>query len=204
MFALRGWSSGGLRLFLHVASCLYVVGFLVGCHDAESEALNQLARKTQSRIFIDVMPEQVQSLKATYSTFQDEQQVTVAGRIYAESISPFDPQESSFTVIELPKPGHNHEDPGDCPFCKRELRNAKFAIVKVVDETGRTLPNSADKLLGLKKNQDVVVSGSARMVGDTLVVQASNLHLLNQDNAQTLSVAFHQQPVEVPSAEETP
>lgn len=153
--------------------------------------MDDLASQVRSATLLNEKPELIQSIKSAYEAMQPDQTVTIAGRIYAESVSPFDEKESSFSLIELPRPGHNHEDPGDCPFCKRELRNAKFAIVKVVDESGNTFQQPADRLLGLTKNQDVVVAGRVSSVGETMVVRARLLHVLSKDDAQTLSVAFH-------------
>lgn len=183
-----------LRSALFLLGGLACVVLASGCQGSKSEAIDQLAKQIQAKILVAGKPDQVQSLKSVYGSYQPDQVVTVAGRIYAESISPFDPLESTFTVIELPKPGHNHEDPGDCPFCKRELRNAKFAIVKIVDEAGKTLPAPADQLLGLEKNQDVVLTGSVNSVGETLVLQVQQLHILSKDDAQSLSEAFHGEP----------
>lgn len=117
--------------------------------------------------------------------------VTIAGRIYAEGMSPFDPKESVFTVIELPKPGHNHEDPGDCPFCKHELKNAKIAIVRVVGKRGKTYPQSAETLLGLTKNQDITVTGKAKRVGDSLVIDLQCLYLLSKEESGEQSTVIH-------------
>lgn len=177
-----------------------LIGGLSGCGGTESIANDSAAVRIRAEMLVQEMPLEVQSLKSACSSLDLDPVITVAGRIYAESVSPFDPKESSFTIIELPKPGHRHEDPGDCPFCKRELKNAMIAIVKVVDESGQTLTRPADQLLGLKKNLDIAVTGAAEMVGDTLIVRTRQLHLLSAEDAQSLSVAFHRPPVS-PSAE---
>ncbi len=163
---------------------------LVGCDSLESQKLSQQAIELRQALFVDSAPANIQSIKSVYADFQPDQVVTIAGRIYAQEISPFDPNEASFSVIELPKPGHNHDDPGDCPFCLRELRNAKFAIVKVVDAAGHTINEPADQLLGLKKNDDVAVTGLATQVGDTIIVQLEKLHRLSGEESKSLAKQF--------------
>jgi len=188
----------GLPLCLYLAICL-VFG---GCNSSDS--IDGFASQVRSAILVSQKPDQIDSIKSAYETPASAQPITIAGRIYAESVSPFDAKESCFTLIELPRPGHNHEDPGDCPFCKRELRNAKFAIVKLVDETGKVFQQPADHLLGLKKNQDITVTGLVSAVGETLVLHASKLHLLSHEDSQTLSKSFHHNEADSESIEQKP
>jgi hypothetical protein len=126
-------------------------------------------------------------IRQVYEALQTESPVTFAGMIYADSMSPFDNKQAVFTVIDLPRPGHDHEDPGDCPFCRRELKEAKFAIVRIIDESGKPVPVPADTLLGLKKNQRVIVSGIPTMMGETLLVRLNSLYILNMDAASQLA-----------------
>jgi hypothetical protein len=175
---------------------------LSGC-SSSGTTVAPVSAAIRQQLIVEQPPVDVSSLKATYERFQatpavtehqtpeqtpeqataSDQVVTVAGRIYAT--------ESVFTIMELPKPGHNHEDPGDCPFCLRELKNAKMAIVRVVDTSGKTYPQPADKLLGLTKNQDIVVQGKASQIGDTLVIELQSLYLLPEAASAELSTTFH-------------
>lgn len=183
----------GIHPLATLLGCLLVLGAgLAGCDSAGDDALDALGLELRGRLQISEQPEGINSIRATYESFQAGQTVSIAGRIYAESLSPFDATEATFTVIELPKPGHNHEDPGDCPFCKRELRNAKFAVVKIMNTDGQVVPYSADRLLGLQKNQDIAVSGSAELVGDTMIVSMDSYHLLSREAADSLSIAFRE------------
>jgi hypothetical protein len=183
---------------------------LSGC-SSSGTTVAPVSAAIRQQLIVEQPPVDVSSLKATYERFQatpavtehqtpeqtpeqataSDQVVTVAGRIYALGMSPFDATESVFTIMELPKPGHNHEDPGDCPFCLRELKNAKMAIVRVVDTSGKTYPQPADKLLGLTKNQDIVVQGKASQIGDTLVIELQSLYLLPEAASAELSTTFH-------------
>jgi hypothetical protein len=174
-----------------------VVVQLAGCGKAGT-SVQAIDTKLQQQLFVDQQPSDVSSLKATYASFTEQdaestdREVTVAGRIYALEMSPFDAKESVFTILELPKAvAHKHDNPSDCPFCLREIRNSKLAIVRIVNSSGKTYPQPADTLVGLKKNQDVVVKGKAKQVGDTLLIQCENLHVLNEEAATALSSSFH-------------
>lgn len=188
-----------------------MVTALSGC-SSSGTTVAPVSATIRQQLLVEQPPVDVRSLKATYEKFQADQAVTdqpatdqaatdqatavdqvvtVAGRIYALGMSPFDAKESVFTIMELPKPGHSHEDPGDCPFCLREMKNSKIAIVRVLDSSGKTYPQPADKLLGLTKNQDVIVQGKASQIGDTLVIELQSLHLLQEAASAELSTAFH-------------
>lgn len=172
---------------------MLAAGSSLGCNSSETSTTSA-APDLRRQLLVQQQPADVQSLKSTYADFpvdQELSEVTVAGRIYAQGMSPFDAKESVFTIMELPKPGHNHEDPGDCPFCARELKNAKIAIVRVVDAAGKTYPQSAEALLGLTKNQDIVVRGNASQIGDTLMIELQGLHLLQEAAATELATHFH-------------
>jgi hypothetical protein len=185
----KGWAAKPLSAALF--SLLFLLAtVLVGCDSPGDDARDALGLELRSRLQLLDQPEGIHSIRTTYDSLQPGQTVTVAGRIYAESLSPFDPNEAAFTIIELPKPGHNHEDPGDCPFCKRELRNAKIAMVKILGADGQVVPYSADQLLGLRKNQDIVVTGTAEQVGDTIIVSMDNFYLLTAEASDALSQAF--------------
>lgn len=163
---------------------------LLGCSQSGS-TVSPVAAAIQKKLLTNAKPQLISSLKATYDSESTGQELTVAGRIYAEGMSPFDSKEAIFTIVELPKPGHLNEDPGECPFCRRDLKNAKMAIVQVVDEKGKPYPQSADALLGLKKNQDLVVSGKSSRLGDIMIIQPSSLYILSLSEAEELAKLVH-------------
>lgn len=176
--------------------CLRMLGALtcgvglpltVGCRGSDEKAYEELRR----RVLLNELPADVLSLADAYAGFVERGNLTVVGRIFASTGSPFVLGRAAFNLIELPKPGHNHEDPGDCPFCKREMENAATAVVQILDSNGVLLRQSAERLLGLRSNQDVVVRGSVSMVVDTLVVNAHSLHVLTAANSSALEKRIH-------------
>lgn len=173
-------------------ACLLVFILCSGCDQKQCGPDDMLGQQLRQKLYVEKQPASISSIRYAYDSFVEGQTITIAGRIYADSISPFDANEASFTIIELPKPGHNHEDPGDCPFCKREMKNAKIAIVMILDDQGIAIAQPADQLLDLIKNQDIVVTGPVSRVGETLIVQLQGLHLLSPGAAESLSKSFRQ------------
>jgi hypothetical protein len=159
----------------------------VGCQGERSPSYADL----RQRVLLSEVPPEVSSLSEAYAMYEEAKPVRVVGRIYSSFGSPFDPDSAVFNFIELPKPGHSHDDPGDCPFCKRDMENAAQAIVQVVQESGEILKPSADVLFGLSKNQDLVVEGTATKVGDIMVISASALHVLAPEKATEFAERIH-------------
>lgn len=114
---------------------------------------------------------------------EPEQDVLVVGRIGAGEFEPWGDGQASFLLAEaLPAsdhaatPGH---DPATCPFCRRRAAKADAtALVQFRDAKGEVLPIDARELLGVKKDQVVVVRGKGHVdkLG-VLVVSATGIHV---------------------------
>ena len=187
---LRQNSAQFLRILLLVslaASCL------TGCQEPEKTLnLDQL----RDQVLTDKLPSAVVPIEKVYEESKEGAEITIAGRIFAADMYPFDRKYAAFSLIELPKPGHNHEDPGDCPFCKREMENAALATIQLVDESGELIEKSAEELLGLSENQDVVVDGQVVAIGEFLVVNANSIHPLSASDTKALSKQVHSKETE--------
>ncbi|MFK7736490.1 MAG: hypothetical protein AB8B50_10695 [Pirellulaceae bacterium] len=178
---------------LFPTSMLFVVACILqaGCSPPANSVDVTVLRDS---ILVANEPQGLISLAQSYESVDAENAAsnatTIVGRIYASGMSPFEAESASFSVIELPKPGHNHDDPGDCPFCKRELENAATAVVQVVDAEGEPIAISAQELLGLERNDDIVATGTVEMVGDLMIVNATQIHILAEDAAAELASTF--------------
>lgn len=140
--------------------------FVIGCNNAVDPKL----REIRNRYVLTEEPASPSSIEAAIAGIADNPEVTLLGRINAGSSEPFDPTQATIVLSEAPDPAHNH-DPGDCPFCKRRLENAKSCIVRFLDEKGDVIKQGAQKLLGVVKDQDVVVTGHAKMLTDLDILQ---------------------------------
>lgn len=161
------------RKLLCVATS-FVAIFAVGCNDAADERL----REIRTRFVLAEEPASPASIEAAIEGIAENSEVTLLGRINAGTSEPFDHGQATMVLSEAPDPAHNH-DPGDCPFCKRRLENAKSCIVRFLDEKGEVIKQDAQKLLGVSKDQDVVVKGHATLLTelDILQVDASGIFI---------------------------
>jgi hypothetical protein len=109
---------------------------------------------------------------------KDGDEVVIVGRI-GGSEKPFVEGRASFTIIDLVYQPCLEDGCGN-PWCEIDSKELKQAttLVKFVDEQGRTLPHDAEKALGLKALQTVVVRGQAKRGGrDNLTVLATGVHV---------------------------
>lgn len=113
-----------------------------------------------------------------------DKDVVLVGRISAGEFEPWADGQASFLLAEaLPEsdhaatPGH---DPATCPFCRRRAAKADnaTALVQFRDAKGEVMPIDARELLGVKKDQVVVVRGKGHVdkLG-VLVVSATGIHV---------------------------
>ena len=109
---------------------------------------------------------------------KDGDEVVVVARV-GGSGKPFSPGRALFTVVDLSLEPCQ-EDGCDNPWCcadEDELK-AGTAVVRFADAQGKTLAQDAQKLLGLKLLQTVVVKGKAkRDEQGNLTVVASGLYV---------------------------
>ena len=106
---------------------------------------------------------------------------TVAGRIDAGDMSPFQSGQLAFMLSQLPEAGHESDDPDhadNCPFCKRKLANAPKAIVQWVGDDGSVLAGDVQAALGLKKGEVIWATGKAQYIAavNTVIIDASGLY----------------------------
>ncbi|MBD54608.1 MAG: hypothetical protein CMM05_05940, partial [Rhodopirellula sp.] len=100
--------------------------------------------------------------------------VAIAGRIDAGDVEPFQDGVASFLISQLPEGDHAEGDPDhadNCPFCKRKLKNAPKAVVRILDDSGEVMTVDARQLLGIAKGDVVVVRGSATYLEPVNTVQ---------------------------------
>lgn len=108
-------------------------------------------------------------------------EVVVVGRI-GGSEKPFTGR-ASFTIVDPSLKPCNEKDDDACPcpwdYCcdtPEDLAKATV-LVKFVDDKGKTLPDDAKTLLGVKELQTVIVRGQAKRDADSITVVASGLFI---------------------------
>ena len=167
------FTSNYLRLLsLSTLACGLIV--FAGCEPTVDPQVLEM----QKRFVVTEEPASPVTIETAIANIATQPEVTLVGRINAGSSDPFDAKQATMVLSEVPESGHDH-DPGDCPFCKKRLENAKSCIVRFVDSSGNLIQRSAQQVLGVAKNQDVVVTGKGTFLPevDMLQVDASSIYV---------------------------
>ena len=155
--------------------CLIVVlgALAVGC-DTKESVTNSGIPLDGGKYILTTEPANPQTPTEIKESVTEPTLVAIAGRIHAGDAVPFQDGVASFLISQLPEGDHAEDDPDhaeNCPFCKRKLKNAPKAVVRVLDESGEVLAVDARKLLGIAKGDVVVVRGTATYLEPVNTVQ---------------------------------
>ncbi|MEX2114943.1 MAG: hypothetical protein WD845_17250 [Pirellulales bacterium] len=152
---------------------------LTGCtaHDARTEALRK------QFVLVEEPPGAATIADSREQAAADDN-VVVVGRISGGEVEPWADGQAAFMIAEALPADDGHadaagHDPTTCPFCRRRAEKANAtALVQFNDEQGKLLAIDARKLLGVAKNQTVVVQGQGH-VNDlgVLVIAAKGIHV---------------------------
>jgi hypothetical protein len=138
---------------------------IVGCGSSESTQFGAV-RKV---VLLTEKPAELHTFAEAKEHVADKPSVTIRGKIAAGDFDPFEANKSIFTITEISDESHEGEpghDADNCPFCKRRAKDAPMALVRVSDEQGNLFPFSAANILGLRKDQVVIVQGKAEYKSD--------------------------------------
>jgi hypothetical protein len=164
--SLCPWSPNSLRCAVNLSAIVFTALITLGCSNTADQKLSKL----RTQFVLAEEPASPSSIEAAIAGIAEKPEVTLLGRINAGSSEPFDPAQATVVLSEAPDPAHNH-DPGDCPFCKRRLENAKSCIVRFLDDKGEVIKQDARELLGVTKDQDVIVTGKATLLTELDILQ---------------------------------
>jgi hypothetical protein len=161
--------------------------FLAGCNSSDAPAgasgVDPVGGVQKGQYLLSKEPAGAKAVKEVRQEAKDGDGVVVVGRV-GGSPKPFVEGRAAFTLVDpsLISCGEREGDTCSTPwdFCcetKEDLARATL-MVKFVDERGKTLPEDAQALLGLKPLETVVVQGQAKRDGDgNLIVLASGLYV---------------------------
>lgn len=157
---------------------LSIASLGLGC----SPIVDPMIASHRQKLILVSEPEKAVSLIEAKSILTKESEIVLLGRIGAGELDPFEKGTASFVLSEALADDHGNDDghdASDCPFCKRRAAEVPIATIELHDEAGKPIAVGADKLLGLKKGQTVVVQGRGIYVADldTIQVKASKLFI---------------------------
>jgi len=135
-----------------------------------------------AKYLLDSEPEGAQDVIAVRDSAEDEEEVTVVGRI-GGSANPWIDGRAAFSIVDPSLkacsdiPGDMCEKPWDY-CCATDKLPGATALVKVVDDSGEVLKKDAREALKLDELQTVVVRGKAQRDGEgNLTVLANSLYV---------------------------
>ncbi len=156
--------------------CLIACGvvFAAGCDRKESVTNSGTRPAGAAKYILTTEPADPQTPTEVKESVTEPALVAITGRIDAGDVEPFQDGVASFLISQLPEGDHAEGDPDhadNCPFCKRKLKNAPKALVRILDDSGEVMTVDARQLLGIAKGDVVVVRGSATYLEPVNTVQ---------------------------------
>jgi hypothetical protein len=153
---------------------LTVVVVAAGCNQAVSPSGSPAAShgdEGKSQYLLTQEPAGAKGVKEVRKDAKDADEVVVVGRI-GGSVKPFVEGRVAFTIVDpsVPTCSERPDDPCATPWdycCEpKEVLIPATVLVKLVDKDGKAIPVDAEKFLGLKPLQTIVVQGRAKRDAD--------------------------------------
>lgn len=132
--------------------------FCVGCGPSS----DPLAEKAKSILLTEDLTPTALTIEQAIANAPLGEPIVMKAKIGSGKGDTFDPNRSEFLVSEIPEGEHagdEKHDAANCPFCRAREAKAPTVVVRLLDPEGKTFARPADRLLGLKKGQHVVVKG---------------------------------------------
>jgi hypothetical protein len=129
-----------------------------GCGKEDPEVLAQ-----RQKFMLASKPDAPQGVVQVREAFKENKlaakdEVTLVGTIGGVD-DPWSSGYASFVIIDSEVAAHAHEEDDGCPHCKAKREKQALALVQLVDEKGEIVRIDAQKLLKVKKDQEVIVRG---------------------------------------------
>jgi ABC-type nickel/cobalt efflux system permease component RcnA len=160
---------------------------LAGCQRAAPTATPASATTAAgAKYLLAAEPEGAHPVIEAREAAQDQEDIVVLGRIGGD-INPWIEGLAAFSIVDPSLKACSDIEGDGCPTpwdycCETDKLPAAKVLVKVVDESGRSVDTDARKLLGVKELQTVVVKGKAhRDEAGNLTVLASGIYVRPAD-----------------------
>lgn len=174
------------KLYFTLCSVFAVAALSVaGCGGSSTAPPSSSAPSAEGATYrLSSEPVDAKSVKAAKEAIKDEEEVVMVGRIGGDT-NPWIEGQAAFLIVDSALKPCNEQGDDGCPTpwdycCDAGDLAANKAMVKVVDDGGKTVATDARQLLGLKELQTVVVRGRAkRDEAGNLTVLADGIFVRN-------------------------
>lgn len=170
-----------MRTPLLIASALLFSSVMVGCGGTPganpTTPTSAAPSADMQKLLLAAEPAGAKGVIAIKKEAKDGDEVVLVGRAGGNKKA-FTPGRASFIVVDLSLEACDDDGCGDayCAIDRDELRQAT-ALVKFVDEAGKTLNQDAKELFGLRDLDTVVVRGRVKRGNDQdVTIVASGLY----------------------------
>ena len=144
---------------------LCVLTLVMGCgtSDVSKPAISSQPSVEGAQFVVTTEPTNAIPVGMARGSAEDEQEVTIIGRI-GGSTEPFVDGLAAFTIVDPMVPYCAAEEGCPTPWdycCTQDQVKGNIATVKVVDDAGKPVTGDARQLLGVKELSTVVIQGKA-------------------------------------------
>lgn len=141
-----------------LGSTVLGIVLFVGCGPSS----DPLSEKAKSLLLTEDLTPTALTIEQAIEAAPQGQPLVMKAKIGSGKGDTFDPNQSEFLVSEIPEGEHagdEKHDADNCPFCRAREAKAPTVVVRLLEKEGKPFARPADRLLGLKKGQHVVVKG---------------------------------------------
>jgi hypothetical protein len=139
----------------------------IGCAKSTDDSSASAGPSPAGEAYLtSVEPDGALEVQDALKQAEDSEEVTVVGRIGGE-VDPWVEGQAAFLLVDsslktcLEKGEHDCATPWDY-CCDTDVLPKMKTMVKVVDDSGKTVATDARQLLGVKESQTLVVRGKAK------------------------------------------
>jgi hypothetical protein len=156
------------------------LSLILGC----VPSTDPIADQARKELRFDPPPETAPlSVQEAIERSKEGTEMLIRAKVGSGKGDTFDAKNAEFLVSEVPEGEHSSgagHDSDNCPFCRAREAKAPTVVVRLLDSKGTAYPRSAEKLLGLKKGQHVLVRGRGTFDQENnfFSIEANGLSLL--------------------------
>ena len=169
-----------MRSFAVMSVVAVFTAVAFGCAKSGDDAASQSAAAASGPYVLASLPAGAQGVAEVRQSAKDGDKVVVTGRVGGDA-EPFIDGAAAFTIIDPALQPCSAAEGCPTPWdycCDADKTAANKAMVKVVDQQGRTVATDARKLLNVEPLSQVVVRGQAqRDAAGNLTVLADGVYV---------------------------
>jgi hypothetical protein len=153
--------------FRTLFASVVLAAMAIGCAKSPGDSSTSAGPSPEGEAYLtSVEPQGALDVQEALAQAEDSKEVTVVGRIGGE-VDPWVEGQAAFLLVDSSLKTCDEKGEHDCatPWdycCDTDVLPKMKTMVKVVDDSGKTVATDARQLLGVKESQTLVVRGKAK------------------------------------------